>query len=190
MKVSLPPKIEKSELLAHTIIPRQLPMKLVLPAELLDEQACYRYLLDTLRPYGLCCPAGHSLPASQQPHRHTRAPVVDYRCKQCKKVFEATHRSMVRAMSDLVKLELIERDRPNALWPYCVRVNRAKVKAFLDAADAVDLSAAMEAERQARISTILSLEVEKEKARADAAEARIDGAKQSERLFQEQPKHH
>ena len=53
----------------------------------MTEEASYLSLLNTLHPKGLCCPNGHSLPSSQQPYRHTRAPVVDYRCKQCKKVF-------------------------------------------------------------------------------------------------------
>jgi len=54
---------------------------------LLDEQACYRYLLDILHPGGLCCPRGHRLPAGQAPHGRARAPVVDYRCRECGAVF-------------------------------------------------------------------------------------------------------
>ncbi|MDD5036943.1 MAG: hypothetical protein PHE55_19630, partial [Methylococcaceae bacterium] len=54
---------------------------------LLDEATCYRYLLDILHPQRLCCPLGHCLPTSQAPHRCTRAPVVDYRCRACGAVF-------------------------------------------------------------------------------------------------------
>lgn len=54
---------------------------------LMDEQACYHYLLEVLHPQGLCCPQGHLLPADQAPHDTHRAPVMDYRCKTCGAVF-------------------------------------------------------------------------------------------------------
>ena len=44
-------------------------------------------LLDALHPEGLCCPNGHPLPSDQAPHDRHRAPVMDYRCRQCGKVF-------------------------------------------------------------------------------------------------------
>jgi hypothetical protein len=44
---------------------------------LLDEQACYDYLLSTLHPQGLHCPAGHRLPADQGAHDRHRAPILD-----------------------------------------------------------------------------------------------------------------
>ena len=55
--------------------------------DLLDETACYQYLLQALHPDGLHCPDGHALPPDQAPHRRTRAPLVDYRCRQCGSVF-------------------------------------------------------------------------------------------------------
>ena len=55
--------------------------------ELLDEQACYKFLVSVLHPQGLQCPAGHRVAAGQAPHMSDRAPVVDYRCRQCGKVF-------------------------------------------------------------------------------------------------------
>lgn len=55
--------------------------------ELLDEQACYEFLLGVLHPKGLQCPAGHWVAAGQAPHMSDRAPVVDYRCRRCGKVF-------------------------------------------------------------------------------------------------------
>jgi transposase-like protein len=55
--------------------------------ELLDEQACYEFLLGVLHPKGLQCPGGHTMAAGQAPHMSDRTPVVDYRCRQCGKVF-------------------------------------------------------------------------------------------------------
>ena len=55
--------------------------------DLLNEQECYCFLLHILHPHGLCCPRGHFLPASQRPHMCDRAPVVDYRCRECGAVF-------------------------------------------------------------------------------------------------------
>lgn len=55
--------------------------------ELLDDQACYDFLLRTLHPTGLHCPAGHALPHQQAPHDRHRAPILDYRCHTCGAVF-------------------------------------------------------------------------------------------------------
>src|SRR5512145_343007 len=55
--------------------------------ELLDEQASYEFLLSVLHPHGLQCPAGHKVGTGQAPHMSDRAPVVDYRCRGCGKVF-------------------------------------------------------------------------------------------------------
>jgi transposase-like protein len=57
--------------------------------ELMDEQKCYAYLLRVLHPDGLKCPAGHAVPAKQKPHDRHRAPVVDYRCRECGRIFNA-----------------------------------------------------------------------------------------------------
>jgi transposase-like protein len=54
---------------------------------LLDEQACYDFLLHNLHPHGLHCPRGHPLPADQAPHRRRRPLIPDYRCRQCGAVF-------------------------------------------------------------------------------------------------------
>jgi len=56
---------------------------------MLDEEACYNYLVEALHPNGLRCPLDHPLPKDQAPHRKVRAPVMDYRCRQCGKVFNA-----------------------------------------------------------------------------------------------------
>ena len=54
--------------------------------DLLDEQACYDFLVDALHPGGLRCPAcgGRHLTI----HRAHRDPVLDYRCA-CGRVFNA-----------------------------------------------------------------------------------------------------
>lgn len=57
--------------------------------DLLDEEASYEYLLEILHPDGLHCPKGHALPEGQKPHERKRAPVVNYRCRQCGKVYNA-----------------------------------------------------------------------------------------------------
>jgi hypothetical protein len=54
---------------------------------LMDEQACYNYLLEVLHPGGLHCLQDHPLPADQAPHDRHRAPIVDYRCRTCGAVF-------------------------------------------------------------------------------------------------------
>jgi transposase-like protein len=56
-------------------------------AGLLDEQACYDWLVETLHPNGLCCRKGHPLPEGQKPHDRHRAPVMDYRCGTCGGVY-------------------------------------------------------------------------------------------------------
>jgi len=55
--------------------------------DLLNEEECYRFLLNILHPQGLCCPHGHALPDTQSPHMRDRAPVLDYRCRTCGAVF-------------------------------------------------------------------------------------------------------
>ena len=54
---------------------------------LLDEQACYEFLLHILHPDGLACPHGHQLPSNQAAHDRHRAPLLDYRCRNCGAVF-------------------------------------------------------------------------------------------------------
>jgi transposase-like protein len=57
-------------------------------AELMDEGACYAKLVTWLHPEGLACPrCGRD--DRMRVHRRHRAPVVDYRCGHCKRVFNA-----------------------------------------------------------------------------------------------------
>jgi len=56
-------------------------------SDLLNEPECYEYLLRTLHPNGLHCRHGHALPPSQSPHDRRRAPILEYRCRECGNVF-------------------------------------------------------------------------------------------------------
>ena len=55
--------------------------------DLLDEAACYDFLVESLHPDGLACPRcrGSHLAI----HRSHREPVLDYRCVDCGRVFNA-----------------------------------------------------------------------------------------------------
>jgi DNA-directed RNA polymerase subunit RPC12/RpoP len=57
-------------------------------AELMDEDACYEKLVDVLHPDGLACPRCGGRDALKV-HRRHRAPVLDYRCDACGRVFNA-----------------------------------------------------------------------------------------------------
>jgi len=53
---------------------------------LMDPDACYQALLDWLHPDGLACPRCQNQDQLRV-HRRHRAPILDYRCGACKKVF-------------------------------------------------------------------------------------------------------
>jgi transposase-like protein len=55
--------------------------------DLMDEHACYDWLLDLLHPGGLACPRCGS--TDTYVHRYFRDPVLDFRCKGCGKVYNA-----------------------------------------------------------------------------------------------------
>ena len=55
--------------------------------DLIDEHECYTYLLRTLHPEGLKCPCGQPVASGQAPQDRSRAPIFDYRCRLCGKVF-------------------------------------------------------------------------------------------------------
>jgi transposase-like protein len=57
-------------------------------ADLMDEDACYAKLLAWLHPDGLACPRCGSRD-DLRVHRRHRAPVLDYRCSSCRRVFNA-----------------------------------------------------------------------------------------------------
>ncbi len=56
-------------------------------ADLMDQDACYQRIVKALHPDGLACPrrGGDRLGV----HRRHRAPVLDYRCRGCGRVFNA-----------------------------------------------------------------------------------------------------
>jgi len=68
--------------------------------DLMDPDACFRFLVDALHPDGLRCPGCRRTDALSVHDRH-RPPVLDYRCRGCGAVFNAytgtplrkTHRS-------------------------------------------------------------------------------------------------
>lgn len=55
--------------------------------DLLDEERSYAWLVTFLHPEGLQCPKGHLRPSEQCPHTRTRAPIVEYRCRECGRVY-------------------------------------------------------------------------------------------------------
>ena len=61
-------------------------------ADLMDEGACYAWLRSTLHPGGLACPGCGSTDdteAGRRVYRRNRAPVLDYKCLACGRVFNA-----------------------------------------------------------------------------------------------------
>ncbi len=58
-------------------------------AALMDEQACYRWLVEALHPHGLACPRCGPADGDLTVHRRHRVPVLDHRCRACGRVFNA-----------------------------------------------------------------------------------------------------
>jgi transposase-like protein len=56
--------------------------------DLMDPGACYRFLVESLHPAGLSCPRCQRSDGMGVQARH-RAPVMDYRCSHCGRVFNA-----------------------------------------------------------------------------------------------------
>jgi transposase-like protein len=54
-------------------------------ADFMDEQVCYQFLLQLLHPDGLGCPRCGK--ENYRVHRRNRAPVLDYRCSGCGRIF-------------------------------------------------------------------------------------------------------
>jgi transposase-like protein len=65
-------------------------------ADLLDESACYDYLVGLMHPRGLTCPRCGS--GDLRVHRRTRDPVLDYRCPRCRRIFNAFTRTAFHKM--------------------------------------------------------------------------------------------
>jgi len=56
--------------------------------DLMDEQACYDFLVLLLHPEGLACPRCRRADGLKI-HRHDRAPILVYRCPHCLRIFHA-----------------------------------------------------------------------------------------------------
>ena len=56
--------------------------------DLMDEQACYDQLVAWLHPDGITCPRCHRHDRMVV-HRRGRAPILDFRCGHCRRVFNA-----------------------------------------------------------------------------------------------------
>jgi transposase-like protein len=78
-------------------------------AELMDQDACYAKLLHWLLPEGLVCPRCGARDGLGV-HRRHRAPLLDYRCKACHRVFNAFTGTALRGSKrPIVELMLILR---------------------------------------------------------------------------------
>jgi len=72
-------------------------------SDLLNSEQCYDYLINILHPNGLCCPNGHALKECFV-YRRDRTPILNYRCKICKRCFnlftdtvlQGTHYSVIQ----------------------------------------------------------------------------------------------
>src|SRR5512147_15709 len=78
-------------------------------AELMDQDACYAKLLHWLHPDGLACPRCGARDRLGV-HRRHRAPILDYRCKSCRRVSNAlTGTALQGSRRSVVELMLILR---------------------------------------------------------------------------------
>ena len=55
--------------------------------DLMDQEVCCRKLFDLLHPEGFACPRCGAREVLNVHRRHADSPVVDYRCKGCRRVF-------------------------------------------------------------------------------------------------------
>jgi transposase-like protein len=55
--------------------------------DLMDQEVCCRRLFDLLHPEGFACPRCGAREGLNVHRRHADSPVVDYRCKGCRRVF-------------------------------------------------------------------------------------------------------
>jgi transposase-like protein len=95
--------------------------------ELLDEGACYDWLVRLVHPRGLTCPRCGS--DDLRVHRRTRAPVLDYRCPGCRRVFNAFtqtafHKTQRRPSQIVLILRGIARGETTAALARELGVNR------------------------------------------------------------------
>lgn len=55
--------------------------------DLMDQESCCQKLFDLLHPEGFVCPRCHAREGINVHRRRSNSPVVDYRCKECRRVF-------------------------------------------------------------------------------------------------------
>ena len=102
--------------------------------ELMDEDACYRWIVELLHPEGLACPrcGAHE---GLRVHRRHRAPVLDYRCTTCRRVFNAFtetafHKTHRRPSEIVLILRGIAQGVPTAQLARELRCNRPHLLAL------------------------------------------------------------
>jgi transposase-like protein len=120
--------------------------------DLMDQEACRQKLFDLLHPEGSACPRCGAREGLNIHRRHPDSPVIDYRCKGCRRVFnmfagtpwQGTHLSPVQI---LLILRCIAQGVPTAKLAREVEISRQhllilrhKIQArALDAADRAPL---------------------------------------------------
>src|SRR5262245_37034259 len=82
------PPVTQAEMEADRPSPRRRSAMDFPITDLLDEDACYAQLVRWLHPDGLACPRCRRADRMRV-HRSHRAPVRDYRCGHCRRVFNA-----------------------------------------------------------------------------------------------------
>jgi len=103
---------------------------------LLDEQACYDFLLQVLHPDGLACPHGHPLAPNQAAHDRHRAPIMDYRCRCCGAVFNLfTNTLWSKTRYRCSTIVLIERGIAQGRQPSIWQPNWALIAGICSTAD-------------------------------------------------------
>jgi transposase-like protein len=95
--------------------------------ELLDERACYDWLVRLIHPRGLTCPRCRS--DDLRVHRRARDPVLDYRCPRCRRVFNAFtltafHKTQYRPSQLVLILRGFAQGTPTAQLARELGVNR------------------------------------------------------------------
>jgi transposase len=127
-------------------------------AEYMDEDACYAKLLAVLHPDGLACPCCQGRDQLKV-HRRHRAPVLDYRCQACGRVFNAFtgtafHKTHRRPSEILLILRGIAQGTSTARMarelgrhrPHLLRLRHRLQELAMKAADSTPLAADSAAE--------------------------------------------
>jgi transposase-like protein len=100
--------------------------------DLMDEDACYQFLVQILHPDGLACPRCQTRDGLQV-HKRLRAPILDYRCAACGRVFNAFtntafHKTSYRPSELVLFLRGIAQGVPTAQLARELRRNRSHLR--------------------------------------------------------------